>query len=246
MTKKSKLAIGLAVALTLVVGPSALAADEWKFGLGTGFSALSLDGDIGFEAPVAGTIIADVDLDNSDTSDMFESGFGFAGYAAKGKWKILYGVGTLTLEDSDATVKAEWDRTQFEAAGVYTFAKTGNHSWGALFGVRNVGHEWTITSGMEKIKVDESWTDGLVGVTHGVPFSEKWSWSTRLDGGFGDSEGTTMFTTGINWHVGSHWLFNLNAKLTNIEFENGDPGDSDYYLYDVDETTIGIGFLYNF
>ena len=71
---------------------------------------------------------------------MFESGFGFAGYAAKGKWKILYGVGTLTLEDNDALIAAEWDRTQVEVAGVYTFAKTGNHSWGALFGVRNLGH----------------------------------------------------------------------------------------------------------
>jgi hypothetical protein len=246
MTNKSKLAIGLAVALTLVFGPSALAADEWKFGLGTGFSALSLDGDIGFETS-AGTFVGDVDLDNSDTQDMFESGFGFAGYAAKGKWKIHYAIGTLTLEDSDAGVKAEWDRIQAEVATVYNFAKTGNHNWGALFGVRNMDHEWKITgAAVETINIDESWTDGLVGLTHGVPFSDKWSWSTRLDAGFGDSEGTTMFVTGINWHVGSHWIFNLNAKLTAIEFENGDPGDADYYLYDVDETTVGIGFLYNF
>ena len=249
MKTTSKLAIGLAVALTLLLGQSALASDEWKFGIGTGFSLLDLDGDIGYEG-VGGTTIIDVDLDNSDTSDMFESGFGFASYAARGKWKILFSVGTLTLEERQGSDMFEWDRTQFELATVYTFAKTGNHSWGGLFGVRNVGHEWKASvgpdSGPDSIDIDESWTDGLLGVTHGVPFAEKWSWSSRLDGGFGDSEGTAMFTTGINRHVGSHWVFNLNATLTAIEFENGSPGDSDYYLYDVDETTVGIGFLYAF
>ena len=245
MKQRTKLPVLLAVALALLLGQGALAQDEWKFGIGTGFSALTLDGDIGYEG-VGGTTIVSVDLDNSDTSDMFESGFGFAGFAAKGKWKILAGVGTLTLEDSQGADMFEWDRTQVEVATVYTFAKTGNHSWGGLFGVRNIGHEWKASIGMESIDIDESWTDGLIGVTHGVPFSDKWSWSTRLDGGFGDSEGTTMFNTGINWHVGSHWVFNLNAKLTDIEFENGDPGDSDYYLYEVDETTVGIGFLYTF
>ena len=176
---------------------------------------------------------------------MFKSGFGFASYAARGKWKILLSAGTLTLEDKHGGDLFEWDRTQFELATVYTFAKTGNHAWGGLFGVRNTGHEWTSPiSGLNGI--DESWTDGLIGLTHGVPFAGKWSWSSRLDGGFGESEGTVMITSGINWHVGSSWVFNLNARYSSVDFENGNPGDSDYYLYDVDETTIGIGFMYNF
>jgi hypothetical protein len=244
MTNRFKLAIVLAVALTFCLGQSALASDSWKFGIGTGFSALTLDGDLGYNdgAPQ----LVNVDLDNSDTSDMMESGFGFAGFAAKGKWRINYGLGTLTLEDRQAGDMFEWDRSQVEVSTVYTFAKTGKHSWGGLFGVRNVDHEWKASIGGATINIDESWTDGIVGLTHAVPFSDKWSWSTRLDGGFGDSEGSTLFTTGINWHVGSHWVFNLNAKLQAIEFENGSPTDADYYLYDVDETTVGIGFVYIF
>jgi len=236
---------GLALGLMLTAAQSAGAQEQWRFGMGTGLSALSLDGDIGFET-TGGTLIASVDLDNSDTSDMIESGFGVAGFAAKGKWKILYGLGSATLEDSDAGITAKWDRTQVELATVYSFAKTGNHRWGALFGVRRVDHEWKISAVMESINIDESWADALIGATHTLPVTEKLSWSTRLDGGFGNSEGTVHLATGLDWRVGQHWAFNIKAKLTDIEFENGNPGDSDYYLYEVEETTLGIGFAYIF
>lgn len=242
---KSKLAIALALAFTLILGPGAEAQDEWKFGIGTGFTSFSLDGDIGF-ATAGGGAIFEVDLDNSDTSDLLESGFGLGGFAAKGKWRILFQAGTATLEDDDGGLEAEWDRTLFEVAGVYNFAKTGNHSWGALFGVRNIGHDWEFTTPTESLEVDEDWTDGLIGITHAVPFAEgKWSWANRLDGGFGDSEGSFLFITAINWHATEHWSFNLNIKQHSIEFgDEDDIADADFYLYDVDEPGVGIGFLY--
>ena len=246
MRRRSGLTVFTALALTLFVGVGAQAQDEWKFGIGTGISSFSLDGDIGFPGTPTGQV-RDVDLDNSDTSDLVESGFGLGGFAAKGKWKILYSLGRVTLEDDDAGLTAEWDKDQAEVAGVYNFAKTGNHAWGVLFGVRHIAHDWTFTTATDTVGVDESWTDGLVGITHAVPFASKWSWSNRLDAGFGDSESSTVFSTAINRQIGKHWLVHLNIEATSLEFgEKEDIAKADFYLYDVDETAVGIGFLYTF
>ena len=244
MKKRMVVPVLLATALILCFGQSALAQDEWKFGIGTGFSSFSLDGDIGFATPGGGVVFT-VDLDNGDTSDLFESGFGLGGFAAKGKWRFLYALGTVTLEDSDAGLVASWDRTQIELAGVYNFAKTGKHSWGVLFGIRNTNHEWEFSTALASVSVDEDWTDALIGITHAVPFSGKWSWSNRLDAGFGDSESSYLFSSAINWHATKHWVFNFNVKQVSIEFgEVADIANSDFYLYDVDEPAAGIGFLY--
>lgn len=245
MVQRTTLAIPFALALALILGPGAQAQDEWKFGIGTGISSFSLDGDIGFPTP-GGGVIFDVDLDNSDTSDLIDSAFGFSGFAAKGNWRILYTLGTATLEDSDGALEAEWDRTQVELAAVYKFAETGEHSWGVLFGARHIAHDWTFTTATDTAELDESWTDGLIGITHSVPFASKWFWSNRLDAGFGDSEGSFLFSTTFSRQIGDHWSVNLSLKQHSIEFgDEADIANSDFYLYDVDEPGLGFGFMFN-
>jgi hypothetical protein len=245
MTRKSLLAIPFALALALVLAPGAQAAQgEWKFGLGTGLSSFSLDGEIGFPGPEGG-LIFDVDLDNGDTNDLIDSGFGVHGFAAKGKWQIVYAVGSVTLEDADAGLEAEWERTQAEVAMVYNFAKTGNHAWGALFGVRHIAHDWTFMTEAFTAELDESWTDGIVGITHSVPFGPKWSWANRLDAGFGGSEGSFLFSSTVNWHFTKHWSLNFGARMSSVEFGDEDEIDNvDFYLYDVDEPSFGLGVMY--
>ena len=64
---------------------------------------------------------------------------------------------------------------------------------------------------------------------------------------YGDSESLVRFKTAINWKPTPHWMFNLNIKQDAIEFgEPEDIADADFYLYDVDEPSIGIGFMYMF
>lgn len=246
MTRKPRLTVLLALVLPLFFGADAHAQDEWKHGIGTGFSSFGLDGDLGFPT-AGGGVVFDVDLDNSETSDLFASGLGLTGFAAKGKWKILYSVGRVTLEDDEGALQTEWDKDQVEVAGVYNFAKTGNHAWGVLFGARSIAHDWTFTTATETVEIDESWTDGLIGVTHAVPFATKWSWTNRLDAGFGDSESSSNFTTALNVQTGEHWLFSFNIRATSIEFgDKADIAQSDFYLYDIDETAVGIGVMYTF
>lgn len=244
--KRNGMVALLALSMVLAGGGAAQAGDEWKFGIGTGFSSFSLDGDLGFPTGMGGVIL-DVDLDNGETADYLESAFGLTGFAAKGKWKILFTAGRVTLEDESGPLTAEWDKDQIEAAGIYNFAQTGKHSWGVLFGARNIGHDWTFKTGMGSFNLDESWTDAIVGVTHALPFATKWAWTNRLDAGFGESESSSNFVTAINWQAFEHWAFNLNIRATSVEFgEASDSAKPDFYLYDIDETAAGIGFLYTF
>ena len=175
------------VMMLLAIGTISVAqaADEWRFGIGTGFSSYSLDGDVGFATP-AGGVIADLDLDNSDTSDMMDSAFGFGAFATRGDWTFNFSFKTITLEDSDSGFKIEWDRTEYEAFAAYQFAVTGNHRWGVLAGVRGTDHDWTFKAPGFRASPDEDWTDAIVGLTHAVPINEKWSWNSRADIGFGD------------------------------------------------------------
>jgi len=245
MKKRATVLALLVAAVGLFFGGDARAQEEWKFGIGTGIQSFSLDGDIGFATP-GGGVIFDVDLDNSDTSDLVESGFGVGGFVSKGKWRFLYKIGTATLEDNDAgIVNAEWDRSNIELAGVYNFAMTGKHAWGVLVGVRFIEHEWTFTLPGGVVTFDDEWTDALIGITHALPFADKWSWSSRLDAGFGGSEGSFLISTGINWHAAEHWAFNFTLSQASIEFGDKDEiANADFYLYDVDEPTVGIGFLF--
>ena len=183
MMNKTLLAGAMATVMGLSVSGQA-AANDWQFGIGTGLRSLALEGDIGF----AGTI-TDVDLDNGDTADMFESAFGFAGFARKDRLTIHFGYGTLTLEDDNRDFDAEWDKAEFNLALEYNFATTGNHRWGAIAGVRGTDHEWKFkdkTTGT-KFEPEDDWTDAIVGLTHSVPISQTWAWANKVEDGFGDS-----------------------------------------------------------
>jgi hypothetical protein len=238
------LALG-AILTTYAQGAAAQQADEWRFGIGTGLGLLDLDGDVGF-ATEGGGFVGDLDLDNGDTGDMVESAFGFASFANKGRWTINLSYKTLTLEDDDSGVDAEWDRVEANLNVEYAFAQTGNHTWGVFAGARYFDHEWDfdLDTG-ESADAEDDWTDAVVGLTHRVPFAEKWAWSNEVDYMFGDSEGGYTAQTGINWQPWTNWVFNLSLRYQSLEYgDEDDIDDDDFYYYDVDEITTGLGFMY--
>ncbi len=229
---------------TAAVAQGAAADEGWRYGIGTGISSFKLDGDIGFPSDDGGVII-DGKLDNSDTRDLIDSAFGLEAFAQKDRWRFGVRAVTMTLEDGTKGYKAEWDRTEGALWLDYNFATTGYHRWGALLGARYNKHEWTFKTPTERSKPDDDWTDVMVGLTHSVPFSEKWFWTNRVDYGFGGSEGTWHAATAINWMPFDHWIFNVSADYLSTEFgEKKDINKSDFYYYDVDQTTFGIGVVF--
>ena len=135
-----------------------------------------------------------------------------------------------------------------ELAATYRFAVTGKNAWSALFGARYTKHEYRfdldIGANAFTREIDQDWTDALIGITHARPFSQKWVWSNRLDLGVGGSEGTVSFNSGLQWQAANHFAMVIFAKNTAVDFENGNPSDDDWYLYDVDEFGVGLTFLY--
>jgi len=235
----------LIAATTLATSQGALAAGDWNYGIGTGFSSFSLDGEVGFGTGTANNgVIVDGDLSNSDTSDLISSAFGLAGFAQKDQLKIVASVKTVTLSDKDSGYKVDWDNSGAELYLDYNFATTGTHHWGGIIGVRYTEHDWTFTDRTtdEKFKPDDNWTDVIVGVSHMMPLSDEWSWSTRADYGFGGSEGTFFATTAINWKPLEHWVFSVNASYLDTEAnKKSDVDKPNGYYYNADQTAFGIG-----
>jgi hypothetical protein len=88
---------------------SAVQAQGWEYGIGTGFDGLNFDGDGGFNTNLAGPIAYDVDLDSGDTQELLESAAGLGGYARNGNWTITWNFGELELENGiDAHVRLQY------------------------------------------------------------------------------------------------------------------------------------------
>jgi len=250
------------VAGLLSISLSGVAHADWSFGIGTGIFLLNVEGDMGLDT-ASGPVELDVDLDPSDIMDVAETMFGFGGYATDRKWMIQYSFGLLELEDkprgtlpSGATVSS---KLGFEmTGGEITVGYPIYHDPSVIVrldgGVRYTEHELdsdvTIvdpdgTTTRRSKDIDEDWTDALVGISVGIPFAEKWTWNNRFNAGFGGSEGTYFVQTGVTWRFLKHWSATLYGKYTAVEYENGSKGDSDWYLYDVDEFGAGLSVLFN-
>lgn len=237
---------------------------EWQFGIGTGLMALKAEGDMGFQVIALDTPLQfDMELDPDDFQDLMESALGFGGFATDGKWMIQYSYSNLKLEGEDSVVHqgvggdttvnfyTEFDMTGAELLIGYPIYDADSMTLRLYTGARYTGHELTsivtatgVVNDQRGRTIDEDWTDVLVGIMADARLTEKWIWSTRLDGGWGGSEGTYFVTTGLGWRFHRHWSATLYGRYMAVDFENSNKGASDWYLYDVDESGVGLNFMF--
>lgn len=235
---------------------------EWHFGLGTGLFLQNVDGDEGFDTDLFGPIIIHEDLSPEDFSDATESAIGFGGFASNGTWVIRYSAGMLKLEGGGSqrvqggagklSAQLNYDITFGELIAGYPIYSKGKFTLRAEAGLRYTRHDITFAATSrispnppvsKNRNIDESWTDVVVGLSTTVALAKKWSWDSLLNAGFGGSEGSYTVQTGIGWHFAKHWATSLYGKFASVEYENGTPGDSDWYLYDADEFGVGLSVL---
>lgn len=242
---------------TIFIG---IAHAEWNFGIGTGPQMLDVNGDMGMDTAL-GAVEIDVDLNPGDMSDRTKSAFGFGGYATDDKWMVQYKLGKLELEEDVAkgsrtggTLSAdiEFDITEAELTVGYPIFGNSSYMIRGYGGLRYLKHEFDffiIGTGFlganRNISIDESWTDVLIGIAADIPFAEKWNWNIKADAGFGGSEGTYLASTGVTWRFYGNWSSTLFGSYKAVDYENDSKGDADWYLWDVDETTLGLTILYN-
>ena len=248
-----------------VFGFDSPASAAWEFGIGTGLSRMSVDGDMGMNTRIAGPVKFKAELDPEDFGDAMESAFGFGGYASDGTWLIQYSYGALQLGGKDSktlatgssiSAKLGMDVTGAELTVGYPVYKNPAVRILVDGGVRYTKHEISNSfflldpSGSMMASVhnrfDHDWTDAVIGTIIAVPFAEKFAWTTRLNAGFGGSEGTYLGQTGVAWRFAKHWSAGISAKYVAVDYENGSRGDNNWYMYDVDETTLGINVLFIF
>jgi hypothetical protein len=255
-----KKAILILLGIFIVMNFSAVAYAEWHYGIGTGPFRLNAQGDQGLNTTIAGPVQFEVDLDPEDVSDVAESAFGFGGYATDGTSIIQFSVSNLKLEAEETrgaeSAKLGFEKTGGEITVAYPVYRDSSFTLRLFGGVRYTKHELSadVTSGgsSQSRTIEHDWIDALVGLTLDVPLADKWNWGSRLDAGFGvggdylDSEGTYSANTGVTWRFYNHWSGTLYGKYTAVNFENDSIGDPDWYLYDVDESGVGLTVLYNF
>lgn len=258
LRKKTNYLKGLVgIVILILSGYSTLASAEgadWKYGIGTGMSALNYSGDISLETQLAGPQTFDVDLDPGDFNDLIETAFGFNAFATNGTWMMKAALGNLELEGDSrvGTTDVDFDftKTTAEFSVVYQFFKTRDVNVGVLGGVLYTKHELnsTTTVGASTIDNDNDndWTDAALGLTVDVPINKQWTWVNMARAEFGESEGGGTVSTGLNWAFAKNWAANATIKYQAVDFENGSSGDSDWYKYEMDETAAGIGFHYIF
>jgi hypothetical protein len=233
-------------------------ASQWKFGLGTGLFGLNLDGTQGLHLIQINTPVEfDVDLSASDVRDIIDTALGFGGYATNGTWLIDYSIQYLKLEDGESYSGGPLSRfdLEFESSGLeimvgYPVLKRPNLLVRVHGGIRYTSHEMTsslVYNGITYPRdLDHDWVDGVIGVSAQVPLGRTVSWDSRLNAGYGGSEGTYQALTGLTWRFHKNWSTNIFGKYTAVEFENGTRGNADWYLYDVDEYGLGLGILFHF
>lgn len=252
-TRATIIGIGL-----LSISPLAFS-EGWNFGIGTGVSSLDVSGDGGFNTALLGPVDFDASLEPDEVVDYMESALGLAGFAKKGDITITYSIGRLELQEDVAAsygaVNGEIDLT-FESIGAevlvdYAVIKSGDLSVGVIGGFRYSEQEYDVKLSVAGAKVfegsvEDDWVDAVIGASLSYAISPTLSWSAQVDAGFGDSESTSHFNTSIGKVLGTSWLLSGSIDFKAVEYEEGDRGDSEWYLYDADETTIGIGVLYLF
>lgn len=175
----------LAVALLLLTAAPSAHAQEWRFGVGSGFTFTNIQGDQGYTLSGPGPIQYELDLDPEDVSDLMQSAFGFAGYATDGNWIVQYAFIQATLGgDGQANLPAEvgggyldydlaFDMTQ----GKLTVGRTAYRSDNMKFsftpyaGIRVMAHELSADLVITQQDVptyiyrsrDYTWADAVVG-----------------------------------------------------------------------------------
>ena len=227
----------LAAALAAVTSAQA----EWKFGIGAGVGAFDIDGDLDL-ATQTGEI-------EYDTGDM-ESAFALQGYAATGAWIFRTSISSLeveanqTLASGDLLSDLNFKRLIWDLTAGYKWIEGGAWTITTYGGVRSVSHELSLAN--QSGEFDNSWTDAILGASATYMLGQKWLWTSALEGGFGGSEGSFGASSGLTWKFGQHWSASAILSMTAAEYEDGDSGNADYYLYDANETKLGLGIMYHF
>ncbi len=138
------------------------------------------------------------------------------------------------------------DTTVFELAAVWSPGEQRNQGFEVIGGLRHIILDFSVDFdpvnpelSNAKVQLDQSWSDLMVGGRYTGEFTEKWGYSLRADGSWGDTDGTMNLSALVDYKTNSGaWLFGYRYMTVEL-------GDDDT---DVELTLMGpvLGYAFKF
>ena len=226
----------LSAAIVLAAAPLANAqADEgWDWGVTPYVWAASISTDLREDAPPVGNdsdfsdIISKIDMAFMGHVEGQGDDFGMFG-------DILY----LSMADGRtgdfAKTDADLDASVFELAAVWAPGEVRNQGFEVFGGLRHIIVDFNVEIDPNpallntwNVGFDQSFSDAMIGVRYKGAINDKWGYSLRADGSWGDTEGTynTSVIFVYNTDGGGAWNFGyrymdteLAVKTTSISLQ---------------------------
>lgn len=118
---------------------------------------------------------------------------------------------------------ASLDTTITEVAGVWNVDPARYEGLDVIAGVRHINADLSVkfeptgpVFPTTTVGFDESYTDLMLGLRYSAKLSDKWSLVSRLDGGFGDTDGTTNASMMLSYKM-KKGSFVFGYRYMNIE-----------------------------
>ena len=247
---RSTAIVRVLVLLTLVPGLSAAQDTEWLVAPYVWGSTVTLD-----LASGGSTSISAKDLiDKADAVGMIRV------EVARNKWGLsldylwlgVSGGTNLTTPGPlpiSINVQAGLDLNMLELVGVYR--PTGDENgFGVLFGARqtSVDTNLLVTPNLggptERFDSNQDVTDAVLGARYMRRFNDNWDFTVRGDYGFGDSDGTFNFMTGVGWRTSG--VFGMTLAYRNLHMKFDQVIDGENLETEIDLSGPLLGFLFRF
>jgi len=235
-------------------------ASDWKYGIGTELGALNVTGYGGYGTQ-AGPIKFDASLSPSEVAEYLTSAFSINGFASNNKYTVNYRVWLLELGDTVSGVLPERDTqvdftlTQTSKGGdinfEYPFNEQSKNVWSGVVGLYHVSQEYkssinVFNKELLSSKKSADWTDFYIGIKNQHAFSETLVWENSVRIGAGGSDGYAAFNSSLVKTWTPSWETSLVFNVASFDYQNGEPIDQSFYLYDATESTFNLGVRYLF
>jgi hypothetical protein len=225
----------------------------WSYQIEPYLLGVNIDGDAGI-GRVSG---ADVDISTSDILDSLDLA-GMVHFEAHhdSGWGVGLDYACMDLSDDlTGPLGGVLDAEVFEGvfdAFVVKRSGSGDRQLDYFGGLRwwnievDVVIDPAVLPGTASRSVEEDWIDGFIGARWKNPIGEKWLFSLRGDVGAGAADFTWKVATGFRYRIGDSTALDLAYIALGVDYEDGNPGEPGYFMYDTITHGPAVGFQFQF
>lgn len=236
------------IVLLFVTSAAAGATEDWTYQVGLYGWLAGLEGTIGF-----------AEIVEEPVSLNFDDLMGYVDFALAGHFEAR-GPKTVYLADisytglgaerdaqvHNQTVKVDMDLNQwiFEAAGGYRIAPKIDILLAGRYYLIDTGATFSSVLNEESGSVSQGWFDVFIGARYHTTFGERWFAAIRGDIGVGGSDFAWFGQVQLGYMFSDHIGAVAAWRVLSLDYD-GDEG-SNYFVYDVVQSGLGLGLGYRF